>query len=468
VNDERFDQEIRDILRVQGSVEVPGSLVDRMASIPDRQRRSRRLQLRIARVGTATGALTVIVVLVVGAVLIGVSRRGSTGTMPPTVSSTESATPSPTGSSSSRPEPVAPGTFQPTGSMTVGRAGHTATALKDGRVLICGGQDASNSYLASAELYDPTTGKFSPTGSMAQARMDQTATLLGDGRVLVTGGLGSSGYLSSAELYDPTTGKFSPTGSMAQARSGQTATLLSDGRVLIAGGFRGHTELPTPGLGFEIPETLLSAELFDPTTGTFHSTGSMTVARGGHTATLLPDGRVLIAGGSVASAALGDNTYASAELYNPVTGRFSPTGSMAQHRSGQTATLLSDGRVLIAGGWGANLSWKGFPLASAELYDPRTGTFSQVGSMTTARNGQTATLLADGRVLVTGGANGSYLDTAELYDPNNGTFAAIGPMTAPRFGHAVAILADGRVLITGGNSPQSPNPAVTSAELFEP
>jgi WD40 repeat protein len=253
---------------------------------------------------------------------------------------------------------------------------------------------------------------------------------------------------------------------MATARSGQTATLLSDGQVLIAGGFRGHTDLPTPA--FDVPETLSSAELFDPTTGTFRTIRSMTTARGGHTATLLPDGRVLVVGGSVASAALGDNTIASAELYDPVTGTFSPTGSMARHRTGQTATLLSDGRVLIAGGWGADTSYKGFPLASAELYDPHTGAFSKTGPMTEARNGQIATLLPDGRVLVVGGANGSYLDTAELYDPRTGTFAAIGPMTAPRFGDAVAILADGRVLVTGGYAPTSPNLPVSSAELFEP
>jgi hypothetical protein len=160
--------------------------------------------------------------------------------------------------------------------------------------------------------------------------------------------------------------------------------------------------------------------------------------------------------------ALGDNTSGSAELYDAATGTFSPTGSMAHHRSGQTATLLSDGRVLIAGGRGRNMSGD-FTLASAELYDPLSGTFSSTGSMTVPGEGQTATPLHDGRVLVAGDTN----DSAELYDPRTGGFTATGPMTTSRFAYAAALLADGRVLLTGGNVPTS-NSILASAELFEP
>ncbi|MGD0248584.1 MAG: kelch repeat-containing protein, partial [Candidatus Limnocylindrales bacterium] len=157
--------------------------------------------------------------------------------------------------------------------------------------------------------------------------------------------------LASAELYDPKTGTFSLTGSMTTVRYAHTATMLSDGRVLIAGGYVGG------GVNLK---SLASAELYDPKTGTFSLTGSMTTARVGHTATMLSDGRVLIAGGFD-----GSKVLASAELYDPKTGTFSPTGSMTDGRDSHTATMLSDGRVLIAGGSGnSNV------LASAELYQP--------------------------------------------------------------------------------------------------
>ena len=288
---------------------------------------------------------------------------------------------------------------------------------------------------------------------MTTAREFQTATLLSDGRVLIAGGVSETAgecgapILSSAELYDPRTGTFSPTGSMASARESDTATLLSDGRVLFAGGVKG-------GLWDDL---LASAELYDPTTGAFSPTGSMTAARELHTATLLSDGRVLIAGGA------NWDYLASAELYDPSTGKFSPTGSMTATRSFSatampTATLLSDGRVLIAGGE------NGSYLASAELYDPRTGKFTATGSMTVARAGHTATLLSDGRVLIAGGWSGaSYLSSAELYDPATGTFRPTGSMTTVRFDHTATLLSDGRVLVAGGQ-----HGLFGSAELYDP
>jgi WD40 repeat protein len=182
------------------------------------------------------------------------------------------------------------------------RADHSATLLLDGRVLIAGGGGyEGNPRRATAEIYDPTTGKFSSTGSMATARSNQTATLLPDGRVLMTGGDDNSGSaLSSAEIYDPASGRFSPTGSLGISRTYHAAALLSDGRVLITGGDSANFS----GI------TRASAELYDPATGVFSATGSMTVARAFHTATVLSDGSVLIVAGSNDSGEL-----SSAELY---------------------------------------------------------------------------------------------------------------------------------------------------------
>jgi Galactose oxidase, central domain/Kelch motif len=315
------------------------------------------------------------------------------------------------------------GTFSPTGSMTTARGDQTAAPLSDGRVLVIGGFEVGPGELplASAEIFDPKSGTFRPTGSMATVRARYTATLLSDGRVLIAGGKSDPAELASAELFDPRSGTFSPTGSMATAREGHTATLLADGLVLVTGG-QGETT------------GLASAELYDPKSGTFSPTGPMSDRRALPTATLLADGRVLVAGG-IDTFAVGGLPVASAELYDPKTRTFSRTGSMAAARVGYTATLLADGRVLVAGGQSSgNQTAPAAILALAELFDPKTGTFSPTGSMATARGAHTATLLSDSRVLVTGGIEvitgsgpGPALATVELYDPTTGTFSAIGP-----------------------------------------
>jgi hypothetical protein len=301
----------------------------------------------------------------------------------------------------------------------------------------------------------------------------QTSTLLQDGRVLIAGGYDFDDFSGTgeapppgqatakitsgppdprriAELYDPKTGTFSRTGSMAVDRYGHTATLLDDGRVLIAGG----QSLKSGGLS--------SAELYDPRNGTFTPTGSLNGPRTGHTATLLPDGDVLIVGGD----------SLAAELYHQATGKFSLTGSLSVPRVDHTATLLRDGRVLIAGGFagsGDSSIWD----ASAEIYDPKTGTFSPTGSMREARTGHTATLLANGQVLITGGYDpqgGTAQKTpimAELYDPAIASFSTIAGMydlndTATR-------LSDGRVLMTGGSiAVEGGSESLATAQLYRP
>ncbi len=206
---------------------------------------------------------------------------------------------------------------------------------------------------------------------------------------------------------------------------------------------------------------VLAVEVANPVSGVFSATGSMTAARSAHTATLLQDGTVLIAGGGNPRGIL-----ASAELYDPVSGTFSATGSMTEGRyvifgTDPSAQLLQDGTVLIAGGYGVT----GI-LASAELYDAVSGTFSATGSMITARAEYTATLLQDGQVLITGGNDrpDSVTANAELYDPITGTFTATGSMTTARLFHTATLLQDGQVLITGG---QNFVRALSSAELYE-
>ena len=246
------------------------------------------------------------------------------------------------------------------------------------------------------------------------------------------------------------TGTFTATtGPMTAARYFATATLLPDGKVLIAGGDNNASE----------SGALASAELYDPALGTFTATtGPMTAARYLHTATLLPNGKVLLAGGINTS-----RPVAGAELYDPASGTFSTTGPLVTARGYHAAALLPNGTVLVAGGY--------FPvLASAELYDPVSGTFATTGPLAAARLFHTSTLLANGEVLVAGGTNNASasgaLASAELYDPVLGTFtAATGPMTAARLGHAATLLPNRTVLVTGGvNSSGS----LASAELHDP
>jgi WD40 repeat protein len=263
-------------------------------------------------------------------------------------------------------------------------------------------------------------------------------------------------------LYDPSTGTFAATtGSMANTRASHTATLLKDGTVLVAGG----DVIFFNGVQNANIKSLASAEIFNPNTGTFTATGDMTAAREAHTATLLNDGRVLVAGGSdgaVGNTTLAATVYASAELFDPSTGHFTATGSMSAARDFLAATLLNTGKVLVTGG----VNPTNF-LNTAELFDPSTGSFTATGTMTAARFYHDATLLSGGTVLLTGGSDGSNraLATAEIYDPNAGTFAATGSMNFVRVWHTSTLLPSGIVLVTGGADNDSLPQA--TAELYQ-
>jgi hypothetical protein len=293
---------------------------------------------------------------------------------------------------------------------------------------------------------------FAATGSMTTPRAFHSATLLPDGRVLITGGmttLTGNAVTDRAELYDPRRGTFTATG---EEHGGRTATLLHSGQVLMAGGWIDATAYPA---------TVATPELYDPTTGTFSATGAFAgksnnsgYSTGGpsvSSASLLPDGRVLIA------------AEPTAELYDPASGTFSLTGAMTTpctpgggqpgYIGGRTATVLMNGTVLVAGGEHEDCG----RFANAELYDARAGTFAATGAMTRVRDNHTATLLPDGTVLIAGGESedcgrGCFRTTTntESYVPSTGTFVPAGEMTAGRAGQSATLLNDGTVLIAGG------------------
>ena len=341
----------------------------------------------------------------------------------------------------------ASGSWTATGNLNTARLYHTATLLPNGKVLAVGGLDSSNSVSASAELYDPATGTWTATGSLNTARYVHTATLLPNGKVLVAGGADSfDNTFTSAELYDPASGTWTATGSLNAARSLHTAALLPNGKVLVAGGYTGGM----------LGAASASAELYDPASGTWTGTGSLNTARYDHTATLLPNGKVLVAGGFNV---VGVVTFASAELYDPASGTWTFTGNLNTARLFHTATLLPNGKVLAVGGLDSSNSVS----ASAELYDPATGTWTTTGNLNTARYHHTATLLPNGKVLVAGGADSfdNALASAELYDPASGTWTATGSLNTARDSHTATLLPNGKVLVAGGSNPSA------SAELYD-
>jgi hypothetical protein len=337
-------------------------------------------------------------------------------------------------------------TFTATTPTIADRVLHTTTLLQDGRVLVTGGSGSGGgAMLASAEVFDPTTGSWSEVASLDLPRQQHTATLLADGRVLITGGASDddAGWpLKTTELFDPATGTFTPAGVMIGGRAAHTATLLADGRVLVAGG------VPDD----DPSASLASAELYDPITGRFTTTGSLVTGRYEHAAVALADGRVLVAGGS--------NDHGNpltAEIYDPATGMFSVAASASEPHVGPIVRL-ADGRVLIAGG-------------RPEIFDPAGTTpvvrpvprtdrsFAEAATPGRVRTDHTAIRLRDGRVLIIGGHDGGEHTntTAELYDPETGAFSPTGSMAVSR-GVAsdpptrpqALLLEDGRVVVAGG------------------
>ena len=310
---------------------------------------------------------------------------------------------------------------QPLDNLAVPRTGHTATALSDGRILITGGRDTDGNLVAASEIFDPETQVSTAGATLNTARIDHSATVLADGKVLVAGGTGANGALSSAEIFDPAHPEngFQTVGSsMSTARTRHTATLLNDGHVLIAGG-----------------DAQGSAELFDPATGSFMPTiWPLTVARSGHTATLFTDDSVLLAGGNTATM----------ETFVPNQGFTLDPATMSVVRTGHWAFELSDTRLLLFQGDTGN---------TIDEFNPAAGTITPKGSLDF--HASSSSLLANGKVLVLG------TDVSGLYNPDAvppaPDFTAFDETSVPHSGilprsgqSAVTLPGDKKILITGG------------------
>jgi len=335
------------------------------------------------------------------------------------------------------------GSIVTTGPMTVARFDHAAVLLPTGRVLIVGGIERNGVIEPSAELFDPATAQFTATGRpLRQHGWGVTATLLEDGRVLVAGG--STGcdslcYSASAELYDPAKGTFTKTGNMTVPRAEARAIRLRTGDILLVGGTAITEDNP-----------VVTAELYHPSSGTFTPVGTSHLTDATQVM-LLNDGKALVVGSS------------GTDLYDPFTKHFTTTGAMTVPRSKFGGALLPDGRVLIAGGQAGGPF--GTRVTSTQIYDPRAGRFFPGPELNEDRFklSKAVVSLKDGRVLIAGGA-----EQPEVYDPNSGVFVPVGGAKLDGFCFSTAtLLNDGRVLLAGGYAKPG-GAGVTHAWLYQP
>ncbi len=343
---------------------------------------------------------------------------------------------------------------------------HTASLLTDGSVLIVGGSGLHVPVHRQALRYVPSTSTFEPDANLNVARMAHATFTLSNGKVVVTGGwdptttgTGFDPVYKSTEIYDPATKSFTAGPDMVFPRRHHVVTQLKDGRFLITGGI----QLRGNGFGAST-----NAEIYDPNTNTFTVTGRMNVGRWLHTATLLPDGRVLVAGGRDNNCTGTCPVYslASAEIYDPATGVFTLlSGSLNVSRWGHTATLLQDGQVLFIGGETTDTADPGM-LFVTERFDPQSGAFTKGTSLGEARSFHTVTLLNNGKLLVAGGFRQAVIavNSTEYFDPATGVSRPGGAMNELHARHTATRFDNGEVLIFAGTYSSSP---AAAAETFK-
>lgn len=350
----------------------------------------------------------------------------------------------------------------------------TATLLADGSLLEIGGTGGGSGNAIASDylslglvtIMNPATGTRITLGSNAHAGADSAATMLTGGQLLVTGG--NTGRVPSrlnatnaASSFDPQSGQWTSLASMQTARAAHAAVALANDHALVIGGQNAHVGV------------FATAEQYNAATNTWQAAGGMSTPRYRHTANVLNDGRVLVAGGSNSNVSCSCTTFqSSVDLYDPTANSWTATGALLTARYDHTATLLADGRILVIGGFGGTpdtMNASGSVLMTTELYDPLAGTWSAGASMSVARSKHTATLLSSGLVLVAGGSSGTNaLVSAEIYDPVADTWNAIAPMSTARQQQSALQLANGDVLVVGGlNGTSSALFGVETAEVYD-
>ena len=327
--------------------------------------------------------------------------------------------------------------------------------LADGKVLVAGGADAASVALAAAARFDPATGEWAATGALQTARRRHSVTRLDDGKVLVAGGTSAGTQfpppgLASAELYDPDSGTWTATGQLQTARWGHSAALLADGTVLVAGG--------TAVRSGQSVTALRSAERYDPADGTWTEAAPMVDARTGHVAVVLDNGQILVIGGSIPVGRTDEAALAFCELYDPDTDGWTPTGSLLVPRSRHQAVLVSATSVLVTGGSAPGVTGDGtfdpFARSTAEVYRQSTGAWTAAADMPAGRGHHRAVPLGAGKALVTGGTDSLHNDvgfaSALVYDSGDDEWTPVAGLATGRWGFAATALDDDRVLVAGG------------------